>query len=68
VAIFTMHQRKEERVSVRFCADLRKRARETGRAVRGPNVEPYGAVAMASRFKTDRTSAGDGEHRETHNY
>jgi len=66
VAIFTMDQRKEQRVCITFCSNLGKRATETLEMIQ----QGFGDQSLSRtqvfqwhvRFKTGRTSVDDDEH------
>jgi hypothetical protein len=67
VAIFTMDQRKEQRVCMKFCTDLGKSAMETLTVIQqafGDQILSLMRVfQLHARFKTGRTSVDD-EHTE----
>jgi hypothetical protein len=71
VAIFTMDQRQEQRLSIRFCAYIGKSATETLTMIQqdfGDQILSRTQVFQwCAGFKTGRTSVNDDEHnRETH--
>ena len=66
VEIFTMDQRKEQRVCITFCADLGKRDTETlwmiQRGFGDQSLSRTQVYQCHTRFKTGRTSVDDEEH------
>jgi len=66
MVIFTMDQRKEQRVCIKFCANLGKSATETLKMIQ----QGFGDQSLSrtqvfqchARFKTGRTSVDDNEH------
>jgi len=65
--IFTMDQRKEQRMCIRFCANLGKSATETltmiQQAFRDQSLSREQAFQWHAGFKTGRTSVNNDEHR-----
>ena len=66
LAIFTMDQRKEQRVCIKFCANLGKSAKETLKMIQqgfgGQSLSRIEVFQWHTRFKTGRTSVDDDEH------
>ena len=66
MAIFTMDQRNEQRVCIKFCANLAKSATETLKMIqqgfRDQSLSHTQVFQWHMRFKTGRTSVDDDEH------
>ena len=66
MAIFTIGQRKEQRVCIKFCANLGKSATEAltmiQQAFGGQSLSRAQLFQWNARFKTGRTSVDDDEH------
>jgi len=66
VVIFTVHQRKEQQVCIKFCANLGKSATETLKMIQqgfgDQRLSRTQVFQWHTRFKTSRTSIDDDEH------